>query len=135
MSEVIRFDQNPEIFQNIVTFYRDEKGKLHIGSTYYYNGRGRGDDWMSVLYEEPVPEENGVLMGWNWLDENSATINLVPTDSAATGVEDFLYSHGLERDWKSIDFVVVSGYPMMEEYLNTHPLDKGCAIAFGILKN
>jgi len=134
MSDVIRFDENPEIFQNIVLFYRADNGKFHIGSTNYYNGRGVADDWLSVLYEEPLPEENGIIMGWNWLDDNSALINLVPTDKAATGIEDFLYAHGLERDWKSIDYVVIRSYPDIEKYFETNTLDKGSAIGFGIRK-
>ena len=133
MAELVQFIESPSIFHNIAIFYKDEYQKTHIGCTYFYNGRGVGDDWMSVMYEEPLPDDiDSVILGWNWLDDNSAMVYLVPTDSAETGIEDFLYAHGLEKDWKSIGYVAVKSYPEIEEYIDEHPLETCTAIAFGM---
>ena len=134
MSTVVRFEEKLDVFQNIVVLYRDESGKLFIGNTYYYNGRGTGADWMSVMYAEALPESKGILLGWNWLDDNSPKVTLVPENTAETGVEDFLYAHGLEHDWRSIDYINVNNYQDIETYCKENKLAKGHAIAFGIKK-
>ena len=41
MSTVVRFEEKLDVFQNIVVLYRDESGKLFIGNTCFYNGRGK----------------------------------------------------------------------------------------------
>ena len=132
MTTVMKFDEKLDIFQNIVVLYRNVNDELFIGNTYYYNGRGIGPDWMSVMYAEAMPEEKGILLGWNWLDENSPRVTLVPEVAAETGVEDFLYAHGLEHNWRSIDYVIVNNYQDIEAYCREHKLQKGHAIAFGI---
>ena len=134
MSTVVRFEEKLDVFQNIVVLYRDESGKLFIGNTCFYNGRGHAEDWMTFMYEESLPEENGILLGWNWLDDNSPHVTLVPETAAETGVEDFLYAHGLERDWKTIDYIVIKNYQEIEDYCAKNKIEPGCAIAFGIRK-
>ena len=133
MAEMIKYIESPSVFHNIALFYKDEFQKTHIGCTYFYNGRGVADDWLSVLYEEPLPDDiESTILAWNWLDDHSAKIYLVPTDTPETGIEDFLYGNGLERDWKSISYVSVKSYPEIEEYLQEYPLETCTAIAFGM---
>ncbi len=133
MSEVVSFEDDLNIFQNVVMLYRDENSRLYIGNTYYYNGRGNLD-YMSVMYKEELPEEKGIMMGWNYLDDNSARVTLVPTDSMCTGVEDFLYAHGKLKDWKSVEYHTVNDYQEIERYVKSHPIKAGQAIGFGIRK-
>ena len=133
MAQLIKYIESPSVFHNIALFYKDEFQKTHIGCTYFYNGRGVADDWLSVLYEEPLPDDiESTILAWNWLDDNSAKIYLVPTDTPETGIEDFLYGNGLDRDWKSIPYVSVQSYPEIEEYLQEYPLETCTAIAFGM---
>ncbi|MBR4454949.1 MAG: hypothetical protein IKS32_01850 [Solobacterium sp.] len=134
MSTVMKFDETIDVFQNIVILYRGMNRQLYIGSVFYYNGRGRGDDWMGVFYEDPLPEENGLIMGWNWLDDNSPRVVLVPVPDATVGVEDFLCVHNLEKNWKSIDYHVVKSFAEMEDYVKKNPIPEGQAVAFGIRK-
>ena len=134
MSETIRFDQGLEMFQDIVTLYRDTEGKLFIGNTYFYDRKGNDADWMSVMYSDALPEDMDIMLGWNWLDENSPNIILVPEATPETGVEDFLYAHGHERDWKSIDYNVIRSYPEIEAWFKKNELAKGDAVSFGIRK-
>ena len=132
MNTIMKFEDTLDVFQNIVTLYRNEEGKLFIGSTFYYNGRGNADDWMSVLYKDAMPEEEGLLMGWNKLDDCSPNIFLVPEADAGTGVEDFLYAHGLERNWKSVEYHVVNSFMDMDAWCGKNRIEKGTAVAFGI---
>ena len=89
MSTVVRFEEKLDVFQNIVVLYRDESGKLFIGNTCFYNGRGHAEDWMTFMYEEALPEENGILLGWNWLDDNSPHVTLVPKIKQQLGGKDY----------------------------------------------
>ncbi|MBQ9327805.1 MAG: hypothetical protein IJ225_04635 [Solobacterium sp.] len=132
MSEIVKFEHGLDIFQNIVVLFRSMDGKLYIGNTYYYNGRGDADDWMSVMYKDALNEENGILLGWNELDDNSPNITLVPEAAAETGVEDFLCAHESTEHWNSLDYVEIHSYPEIETYMNSHVLPNSFAIAFGI---
>ena len=134
MTTVMKFEENLSVFQNIVVLTRSEDGKLFIGNTYFYNGRGTADDWMSVMYPDALPEDRGIIMGWNYLDENSPAVTLVPEANAETGVEDFLYAHGMERDWRTVDYHVIKSYPEIEQYFAKNRLEAGKTIAFGIRK-
>ncbi len=134
MTSTLKFEDSLDAFQNIVTLYRSESGNLYIGNTFFYNGRGVADDWMSVMYKDPLPEENGILSGWNWMDDNSPFVTLVPEENAETAVEDFMYAHGAERSWKDLPYHVIKNYAEIEAYLKHNPLAKGNAEAFGILR-
>lgn len=133
MQEVVKFGDSLKMFQNIVLLYRNKEGRTFIGNVYFYDSRGRMD-YLAVLCKDPLPEEEGLMMGWNWLDDNSPHINLVPEESMETGVEDFLYANGLTRDWKSVDYYVIPDFTALEPYLEEHPLEDGGCIAFGILR-
>lgn len=130
--ETIIFDDDLNIFQNTVVLYRDETGKLFIGNTSYYGGRGDGDNYMSIMCKDPLPENMDVMMGWNYLDENSPFITLVPEKNIQTGIEDFLYAHGREKNWRTVEYHIIDDYTEIEPYLKKHPLQKGQVTAFGI---
>jgi hypothetical protein len=73
-----------------------------------------------------------VMMGWNYLDENSPYIILVPERNIQTGIEDFLYAHGREKDWRTVEYHIIEDYTEIDPYLRKHPLKAGQATAFGI---
>ena len=76
MSESISFSESLDVFQNVVMLYKDKDGNLFIGNTWFYNKAGH--DYMSVMYHLPLPEDKGVMEGWNWLDDNDPRVTLVP---------------------------------------------------------
>lgn len=133
MSETIMFDNSLSIFQNLVVVYCDENGKKYIGNTYYYNGRGNLD-YMCVMCKDSLPDNMDLIMAWNWLDDNSPAVTLVPEVSMETGVEDFLYAHGKTKDWKTVSYHVIEEWPDMEKYIKDHPIKNGEVIGFGIKK-
>lgn len=133
MEEVFKFDNNLSVFQNVIVLYKDEAGKRYIGNVYYYNGRG-GKDYLGVFCKDALPENLGVIMGWNWLDDNSPNIILVPEDTMETGVEDFLFAHGKERKWNSVEYHVIDSFGDIDEYEEKNPLKNGEVIGFGIKK-
>lgn len=132
MSESIRFESNLDVFQNVVMLYKDVEGKYYIGNTWFYNKAG--NDYMSVMYHEPLPKDKDLIEGWNWLDDNDPRVTLVPEKSMETGVEDFLYAHGKEKDWKSVKYNVIKNYSDIEKYLNKNPLNVDEVIGLGIEK-
>ncbi len=132
MSETIRFENALDIFQNTVTLYKDDEGKLHIGNTYFYNGRGVSEDYRCVMYRDALPSEMDLMLGWNVLDDTAGSQVIVPENSAADGVEDFCYAHGLEKSWKSLDYHVVDRYSDISSYMKNHSLENGEVTAFGI---
>lgn len=133
MAETIRFDDNLSVFQNVIMLYRDEEGKLYIGNTWFYNRPG-DNDYMSVMYKEALPANMGVIEGWNWLDDNDPRVTLVPEKTMEMGVEDFLYAHGKEKNWKTVTYHVIESYPEIEFFLKSHPLENGKTVGFGLKK-
>ena len=129
--EKIQIFDDLSIFQNVIIFYRDSNGYLFIGNTYFYNGR---DKYMSVMYKECLPPNMGVMAGWNYLDDNSPTVTLVPEQDMQTGVEDFLYAHGKEKNWKTVEYRVIDNYTEIEKNLIENPISNGEVRGFGIKK-
>lgn len=132
MSESIRFDQSLDVFQNVVMLYKDGEDNLFIGNTWYYNKAG--NDYMSVMYHLPVPKTMSVMEGWNWLDDNDPRVTLVPETTMETGVEDFLFAHGHDRDWKTVTYHVINSYADIEKFLKKNPLHDDEVVGLGILK-
>ncbi len=132
MNESIRFDEDLSVFQNIVMLYKNSDDQLFIGNTWYYNKAG--NDYMSVMYHLPIPEKMTAMEGWNWLDDNDPRVTLVPETSMETGIEDFLFAHGHDRDWKSVTYNVINSYADIEKYLKKNPLKKDEVIGLGIKK-
>ena len=132
MVERIRIEDSLSSFQNIVMFYKDDDGKLIIGNTWFYNRPGH--DYMSVMYHTELPKDMSIMDGWNWLDDNDPRVTLVPEVSMETGIEDFLYAHGKEKDWKSVPYYVIDSYTDIEKELEKHSLKPQEVLGLGILK-
>lgn len=132
MSESISFSESLDVFQNVVMLYKDKDGNLFIGNTWFYNKAGH--DYMSVMYHLPLPEDKGVMEGWNWLDDNDPRVTLVPETSMETGIEDFLFAHVHERDWKSVTYNVINSYADIEKFLSKNPVEKDGVVGLGIKK-
>lgn len=131
MPEIMHCQEHLDMFQNVVILYRDENGKLFIGNTYYYNGRGNMD-YLSVLCKDPLPEERGIMEGWNWLDDNSPNIILVPEETMETGIADFLFAHGAGKDVHTVSYYKIQNYMDIEPLVFSRPIEKGEVVAFGI---
>lgn len=132
MVERIRIEDSLSSFQNIVMFYKDDNGKLFIGNTWFYDRPGH--DYMSVMYHTELPKDMSIMDGWNWLDDNDPRVTLVPEITMEMGVEDFLFAHGHDRDWKSVTYTVIDSYADIEKYLKKNPLKAGEVTGFGIKK-
>jgi hypothetical protein len=130
MSTVVKFKDNLDEFRNIITLYRDEEGKLFVGNTFSVKGMNHSRDWMSALHREPLPEEEGLILGWNRLDDNLPSMTLIPEETAGMGVEDFLYAHGAGNSWKSVDYNVVRTFADIADWCRRNPLKNGTAAAF-----
>ena len=72
------------------------------------------------------------MEGWNWLDDNSPNIILVPEETMETGIEDFLFAHGMEKNWRTIDYYKIHDYTDIEPFVVAKPIEKGMVVAFGI---
>lgn len=129
--EKIHFTEDLSMFQNIVTLYRENNGNVFIGNTYFYNGRNK---YMSVMYKEPLPQNMGIIAGWNYLDDNSPTVTLVPENFMETGIEDFLYAHGKEKNWHSIEYILINDYTELEKDLISNPIKFNEVRAYAIKK-
>ena len=69
-----------------------------IGNTDFYNVRLDSDRYMSVMYKDPLPSDMGIMAGWDYLDDNSPTVELIPERNMETGIEEparFSASSGL----------------------------------------
>ena len=107
MSTVVKFKDNLDEFRNIITLYRDEEGKLFVGNTFSVKGTNHSRDWMSALHREPLPEEEGLILGWNRLDDNLPSMTLIP-----------------------VDYNVVRTFAEIADWYRRNPLKNGTAAAF-----
>ena len=89
---------------------------------------------MSVMYKEPLPQNMGIIAGWNYLDDNSPTVTLVPENFMETGIEDFLYAHGKEKNWHSIEYILINDYTELEKDLISNPIKFNEVRAYAIKK-
>ena len=51
-----------------------------------------------------------------------------------TAVEDFMYAHGLERNWRSIDYTLINNFTDITNALIDSPVKKGEVKAFAMKK-
>ena len=105
MEKVIRFNENLDMFKNLVLLYKNENGDTFLGSSINNNEKENGN--YIVLYKESLPKDKDYIMGWNHLDDSSEKIYLVYNQHSEVAVDDFLAAHGLDKTWKDIDYVVV----------------------------
>ena len=106
----IRFEKDLSEFQSIVMLYRDEENNVYIGNTSFYGGSIPERQCLNILYKDPLPKDRDVMSGWNYLDDTSPKIYLSYCTDMETAVEDFMYAHGLERNWRSIDYTGLRFY-------------------------
>ena len=119
-----------EQYQNVVVLYRDENGALFIGNTYDYHGRTPDSRYLSIMYHESLDETLGIMAAWNYLDDNSPTITLVPVSKMSLGVDDFLTAHNTGLKWDETEYHEVSSYPKIETYVRLSPVRRNSAIGF-----
>ena len=130
MSETVKFDESLDKFQSVVLLLRTREGALYIGNTYFYDGRGFGPDYLTIMYKEPLPGGMAIIDGWNWLDDNSPRVIMVPEQTMETGIEDFMCAHGFEKNWKDINYHTVNNYSDIESYVKKHPIEKDQIVGF-----
>jgi hypothetical protein len=130
MNETVRFEDGLDMFKNVVLVCKNEEGKRFVGNAVSYSTNG-GKQYQTTLYKDSLPQDMDLIDGWNWLDDNSASIRLAAEPSLETGVEDILYAHGADRSWRSIDYHVADSYAEIDRYLQAHPLANGEVMAFG----
>lgn len=107
MEKVIRFDENLDMFKNLVLLYKNEKGDTFLGSSINSNDNQKDNKNYIVLYKESLPKDKDYIMGWNQLDDSSEKIYLVYNQHSEVAVDDFLAAHGVDKTWKDIDYVVL----------------------------
>lgn len=121
-------------FQHVMLVYCDDEGKRYVANVNYYNGKTKDSLYLAMMFKEAVPQEMDLLEGWNYLEDNSPYVYLIPEASLEIAVEDFLHAHHIEQDWKSVDYHIIDNYMELDEYFKTHQLEKGELLGFGILK-
>lgn len=130
----IRFDQGLSAFQNIILLFREDDDTLYIGNTSFYGGRVPERQYLSLLYKDPLPKDRDVILGWNYLDDNSPNIYISYSSEMSTAVDDFLFSHGVDNDWKSIEYTLVDNFTDIPKELAKNPIKIGEVKAYAIKK-
>ena len=130
----IRFEKDLSEFQSIVMLYRDEENNAYIGNISFYGGSIPERQCLNILYKDPLPKDRDVMSGWNYLDDTSPKIYLSYCTDMETAVEDFMYAHGLERNWRSIDYILIDNFTDITDALLDSPIKKGEVKAFAMKK-
>lgn len=123
-----RIDFTTEKFDRIVMLYKSE-GEIYLGHSFIYRGRD-GSKYLLFLYKEPLPM-NDVLDGWNYLDENSVKITIVPENTHEMAINDFLFAHGGKVVKQS--FETVDDFSIMNEMMKNRDMIDDEMIGFIIV--
>ena len=133
MAVGIKFADTLNMFSNIILLYRDNRGELHIGNIEYSKGNASGENWVSTMYEDALPEDDTVVAGWNELDKRKGRVEITPRSSAEAGVEAFMSTYGIEGTWRDPLYYVIKSYPDIDKYTAVNKLEMKELVAFGIL--
>lgn len=107
MEKTVKFENNLDMFKNIVLLYKDENGNTYLGSSSHNDIGDKDHKNFVVLYKESLPKDKDYISGWNYLDENSNDIYIVYNPYSEVAVDDFLYAHNTDKSWKDIDYTIV----------------------------
>jgi hypothetical protein len=127
MATEIRFGDNLAS-QNIVIVYKDEKGDYYLGHSFYYGGRN--SEYLMFLYKDKLPMDKGLVAGWNYLDDNSVNTVLVGEENNQIAVEDFLYAHGMAKDWKKVTYREVPDFMELDKDFKTQHMNNGEVLGY-----
>lgn len=130
----ICFEQDLSGFQNIILLYRDEQKNVYIGNTSFYGGKIPERQYLSLLYKDALPKDRDIISGWNYLDDNSPNIYISYSSEMTIAVEDFMYSHGLERNWRSITYTLIDNYVDISKAIKNDPIKVGEVKAYAMKK-
>lgn len=133
MEKVISFNKNLDMFKRIVLVYKNEEGKTFIGSSFHDTNSETNFNNYIVLYKDALPSELDCFDGWNFLDDNSDNIYLVPIKHSEVAVDDFLVAHHINKTWKDLDYNVVNNITEINTEVNTNALQNNEVRAYGIL--
>ncbi len=130
----ICFEQDLSGFQNIILLYRDEQENVYIGNTSFYGGKVPERQYLSLLYKDALPKDRDIISGWNYLDDNSPNIYISYSSEMTTAVEDFMYSHGLQRNWRTITYTLIENYVDISKAIKDDPIKVGEVKAYAMRK-
>lgn len=122
METIMRFDENLNMFKNLVLLYKNDKGETFIGSSTYNKNEKDNNKSHIVLYKDCLPEDKNYIMGWNYLDDHCEKIYLVNNQYSEVAVDDFLNAHHIDKTWKDISYTVVDSIAQINEILSTAKL-------------
>ena len=117
-------------YQDMVLLCKDNQGDIYLGHSFLYHGRDAL--YLLFLYKDKLPldKEDDLIQAWNYLDENSIRIVMVGEQNGEIAVEDFLYSHGMDKDWRSIKFYTVSNYMELDSFFDPGKMKSKDCICF-----
>ena len=119
MEKVMRFDDNLNMFKNIILLYKDNNGDIYLGSSDNSNSENKNH---IILYKESLPKDKDYLTGWNYLDDNSEKIYFVYNEHSEVAVDDFLAAHNVDKTWKDIDYRIVDSVKDINNKLTNEKL-------------
>lgn len=133
MEKTVKFENNLDMFKNIVLLYKDENGNTYLGSSSHNDVGDKDHKNFVVLYKESLPKDKDYISGWNYLDENSNDIYIVYNPYSEVAVDDFLYAHNTDKSWKDIDYTIVDSTSDINKTLSSIKLSNNEIRAYATL--
>ncbi len=133
MEKTVKFENNLDMFKNIVLLYKDENGNTYLGSSSHNDIGDKDHKNFVVLYKESLPKNKDYISGWNYLDENSNDIYIVYNQYSEVAVDDFLYAHNTDKSWKDIDYTIVDSTSDINKTLSSIKLSNNEIRAYATL--
>ncbi|MDH6366959.1 MULTISPECIES: hypothetical protein [Breznakia] len=101
------YQKQPNLdYRSLVMVYFNGSER-YLAHSFIHNGRE--GKYLSILYKDPLPEGD-FIAGWNYLDDNSFSMVMVPEVSQELAVEDFYAAWNPDMITKGIEIIEVKGF-------------------------
>lgn len=127
MQKVV-YNKQPDMnYDSMVMIIRKED-KRYFSHSFIYHGRD--GKYLQFLYKDPLPEGD-FITGWNYLDDHSYRIVMVPEPSQEVAVEDFIAAYQPTSQINAIEVIEIKGFDEIDDLLHDPNIEKQEVVIFG----
>ncbi len=126
--EKVIYQKQPEIDYDSLVMVFHQGGKRYFSHSFIYHGRD--GKYLQFFYKDPLPEGD-FLKGWNYLDDHSFRIVMVPEPSQAVAIDDFIAAHNPISQINAIEIIEIGGFDEIDTLLKDPSIASQEIIFFG----
>ncbi|OCN04851.1 hypothetical protein A4S06_10120 [Erysipelotrichaceae bacterium MTC7] len=122
------YQKQPDLnYKSLVMVYFDGENR-YIAHSFIHNGRE--GKYLSILYKDPLPTGD-FIAGWNYLDDNSFSMVMIPEKNQEMAVEDFYAAWNPEMLAQGIEIIEVKGFDEVNRLMTDPEINEQEFVFFG----